>query len=230
MNTESSRSHSVFTLHLQGVNDKGGVMLNGQLNLVDLAGSERASRSNVSGDRLKETQAINKSLSCLADVFTAIGNKSSHIPFRNSKLTYLLQSSLSGDGKTLMMVNLSPTLESASESLCSLRFAKQVNQVDNIILDPDSAEARVLGDEKQRPDSKYLIFDPRNAGCGRRYYASTAMPCVALRCGPRGKRRRRMRTVAKTLSLSTRKRTRHGGRTVWRRRCCTRATCRRTWT
>ncbi|KAG3019815.1 Kinesin-2 [Phytophthora cactorum] len=128
MNAQSSRSHSVFTLHLQGVNDKDGVMLNGQLNLVDLAGSERASRSNVSGDRLKETQAINKSLSCLADVFNAIGNKASHIPFRNSKLTYLLQSSLSGDGKTLMMVNLSPTLESASESLCSLRFAKQVNQ------------------------------------------------------------------------------------------------------
>ncbi|KAG7394946.1 hypothetical protein PHYBOEH_004428 [Phytophthora boehmeriae] len=125
---QSSRSHSVFTLHLQGVNDKDGVMLKGQLNLVDLAGSERASRSNVSGDRLKETQAINKSLSCLADVFNAIGNKASHIPFRNSKLTYLLQSSLSGDGKTLMMVNLSPTLESASESLCSLRFAKQVNQ------------------------------------------------------------------------------------------------------
>ncbi|KAI9986071.1 hypothetical protein PInf_024926 [Phytophthora infestans] len=128
MNVQSSRSHSVFTLHLQGVNDKDGVMLNGQLNLVDLAGSERASRSNVSGDRLKETQAINKSLSCLADVFNAIGSKASHIPFRNSKLTYLLQSSLSGDGKTLMMVNLSPTLESASESLCSLRFAKQVNQ------------------------------------------------------------------------------------------------------
>uniref|UniRef100_K3WUH1 Kinesin-like protein n=1 Tax=Globisporangium ultimum (strain ATCC 200006 / CBS 805.95 / DAOM BR144) TaxID=431595 RepID=K3WUH1_GLOUD len=128
MNSQSSRSHSVFTLHLQGVNEAEGVSLDGKLNLVDLAGSERASRSNVSGDRLKETQAINKSLSCLADVFTAIGNKSSHIPFRNSKLTYLLQTSLSGDGKTLMMVNLSPTLESASESLCSLRFAKQVNQ------------------------------------------------------------------------------------------------------
>ncbi|ETO67991.1 hypothetical protein, variant 1 [Phytophthora nicotianae P1976] len=82
MNAQSSRSHSVFTLHLQGVNDKDGVMLNGQLNLVDLAGSERASRSNVSGDRLKETQAINKSLSCLADVFNAIGNKASHVSFQ----------------------------------------------------------------------------------------------------------------------------------------------------
>ncbi|ETN03664.1 hypothetical protein, variant 1 [Phytophthora nicotianae INRA-310] len=81
MNAQSSRSHSVFTLHLQGVNEKDGVMLKGQLNLVDLAGSERASRSNVSGDRLKETQAINKSLSCLADVFNAIGNKASHVSF-----------------------------------------------------------------------------------------------------------------------------------------------------
>ncbi|TMW55795.1 hypothetical protein Poli38472_008443 [Pythium oligandrum] len=128
MNAQSSRSHSVFTLHLQGVNESEGIILDGKLNLVDLAGSERASRSNVSGDRLKETQAINKSLSCLADVFTAIGNKSAHIPFRNSKLTYLLQSSLSGDGKTLMMVNVSPTQESASETLCSLRFAQQVNK------------------------------------------------------------------------------------------------------
>ncbi|KAG6971992.1 hypothetical protein JG688_00004180 [Phytophthora aleatoria] len=152
MNAQSSRSHSVFTLHLQGVNDKDGVMLNGQLNLVDLAGSERASRSNVSGDRLKETQAINKSLSCLADVFNAIGNKASHIPFRNSKLTYLLQSSLSGDGKTLMMVNLSPTLESASESLCSLRFAKQVNQCEL------GKPKRQIKSRKERPSFRLRQF------------------------------------------------------------------------
>jgi kinesin family protein C1 len=79
MNAQSSRSHSVFTLHVQGVNEAQGIALDGKLNLVDLAGSERASRSNVSGDRLKETQAINKSLSCLADVFAAIGNKSAHV-------------------------------------------------------------------------------------------------------------------------------------------------------
>ncbi|ETW03433.1 hypothetical protein H310_04897 [Aphanomyces invadans] len=128
MNAQSSRSHSVFSLHLRGVNDSQGTVLEGKLNLVDLAGSERLSRSGATGSRLKETQAINKSLSCLTDVFAAIGNKSPHIPFRNSKLTYLLQSCLSGDGKTLMMVNLSPTVESAHESLCSLRFAQHVNQ------------------------------------------------------------------------------------------------------
>lgn len=128
MNERSSRSHSVFCLHLRATNAAQGVVLKGTLSLVDLAGSERLDRSGATGEQLKETVAINKSLSALADVFVAIGNKQSHVPFRNSKLTYLLQPALSGDGKTLMMVNLSPTVESFQESLCSLRLAKQINQ------------------------------------------------------------------------------------------------------
>lgn len=96
--------------------------------MVDLAGSERLDRSGATGSTMKETLAINKSLSSLTDVFVAIANKQAHIPFRNSKLTHLLQPSLSGDGKALMMVNLSPTEQSYFESLCSLRFASQVNQ------------------------------------------------------------------------------------------------------
>ncbi|KAF0717268.1 Aste57867_2395 [Aphanomyces stellatus] len=130
MNAESSRSHSIFTLHLHGYrrdDDESDVDLLGSLSLVDLAGSERISRSGATGDRLKEAQAINKSLSALADVFGAIAKKQSHVPYRNSKLTYVLQPALSGDGKTLMMVNLSPTDASVDESLCSLRFAQQVN-------------------------------------------------------------------------------------------------------
>lgn len=135
-----------------GTNEKLGSRLSGRLNLVDLAGSERLSRSEATGDRLRETQAINKSLSCLADVFSAIARKMGHvrgshhhhrrrrrtadatlpctsqIPFRNSKLTHLLQPCFSGDGKTLMMVNLSPTFGSHHETLCSLRFAERVNQ------------------------------------------------------------------------------------------------------
>jgi kinesin family member C1 len=103
MNERSSRSHSVFILHLTATNVTQGVVLKGTLNLVDLAGSERLDRSGATGARLKETVAINKSLSSLTDVFVAIGNKQSHVPFRNSKLTYLLQPSLSGDGKTLMV-------------------------------------------------------------------------------------------------------------------------------
>ncbi len=128
MNEQSSRSHSVFTLHLKAVNEAQGITLKGTLNLVDLAGSERLERSCATGVQLKEACAINKSLSALTDVFVAIAGKQAHIPFRNSKLTYLLQPALSGDGKTLMMVNLSPTEDSFYESLCSLRLAKQVNQ------------------------------------------------------------------------------------------------------
>jgi hypothetical protein len=128
MNERSSRSHSVFCLHLKATNKQQGIVLKGTLSLVDLAGSERLDRSGATGEQLKETVAINKSLSSLADVFVAIGNKQGHIPFRNSKLTHMLQPALSGDGKTLMMVNLSPTMESFHESLCSLRLAKQINQ------------------------------------------------------------------------------------------------------
>ena len=128
MNAVSSRSHSVFTLHLTATNSNLRQTLRGKLNLVDLAGSERLERSGATGARAKEAVSINKSLSSLTTVFTAIGSKASHIPFRDSKLTYLLQPSLSGDGKTLMMVNLSPTTESSGESLCSLRFAAAVNK------------------------------------------------------------------------------------------------------
>ena len=128
MNAVSSRSHSVFTLHLTALHPENRQALRGTLNLCDLAGSERLGRSGATGARAKEAMAINKSLSSLTDVFVSIGKKASHIPFRNSKLTYLLQPSLSGDGKTLMLVNLSPTEASVQESLCSLRFAAQVNK------------------------------------------------------------------------------------------------------
>lgn len=93
-NEASSRSHSIFMMKISGKNADSGEECEGLLNLIDLAGSERLSNSQATGDRLKETQAINKSLSSLASVFAAIGNGSSHIPFRDSKLTYLLQNSL----------------------------------------------------------------------------------------------------------------------------------------
>lgn len=128
MNAHSSRSHSIFALKIHGFNEAQNTEVEGSLSLVDLAGSERLSRSNATGDRLKEAQAINKSLSALADVFQALAKKSAHVPYRNSKLTYALQPALSGDGKTLMMANLSPTYASLDESLCSMRFAQKVSQ------------------------------------------------------------------------------------------------------
>jgi kinesin family protein C1 len=89
-NERSSRSHSVFILKLRGVNSVTGERSEGTLNLVDLAGSERLAHSQATGDRLKETQSINKSLSCLGDVIAALGNgkEGAHIPYRNSKVGF----------------------------------------------------------------------------------------------------------------------------------------------
>jgi len=133
MNERSSRSHSVFTLRIFGCNEHTGERCEGSLNLVDLAGSERLNSSGAAGhkERLKETQNINRSLSALGDVIAALGEKGEkvekHIPYRNSKLTYLLQHSLSGHSKTLMILNLSPLAAHLNESLTSLRFATKVN-------------------------------------------------------------------------------------------------------
>ena len=146
-NERSSRSHSVFILRLVGENSMTGERSEGTLNLVDLAGSERLSHSGATGDRLKETQSINKSLSCLGDVIGALGQgkKGSHVPYRNStvdtdfhgpsrfyhsltssQLTYLLQLSLGGNSKTLMFVMISPLQAHLSETLTSLKFATKV--------------------------------------------------------------------------------------------------------
>ncbi|EFX00519.1 kinesin family protein [Grosmannia clavigera kw1407] len=126
-NERSSRSHSVFILKLVGENTATGERCEGTLNLVDLAGSERLKHSGAEGDRMKETQSINKSLACLGDVIEALSRGAPHVPYRNSKLTHLLQYSLGGNSKTLMFVMVSPMEAHLKETITSLRFATKVN-------------------------------------------------------------------------------------------------------
>ncbi|XP_071907268.1 kinesin-like protein KIN-14Q isoform X2 [Coffea arabica] len=129
-NEHSSRSHCIHCVMVKGENLLNGECTRSKLWLIDLAGSERIAKTEVQGERLKETQNINKSLSALGDVISALATKSPHIPFRNSKLTHLLQDSLGGDSKTLMFVQISPNENDLSETLCSLNFASRVRGIE----------------------------------------------------------------------------------------------------
>ncbi|EGW32777.1 uncharacterized protein SPAPADRAFT_136354 [Spathaspora passalidarum NRRL Y-27907] len=124
-NERSSRSHSIFILSITGHNTRTNSRTSGTLNLIDLAGSERLAVSKAEGDRLRETQAINKSLSNLGDVIHALRQGDAHVPYRNSKLTYLLKHSLGN--KTLMFVCVGSGIHEVNETVNSLRFASKVN-------------------------------------------------------------------------------------------------------
>ncbi|XP_030046105.1 kinesin-like protein KIFC2 [Microcaecilia unicolor] len=130
MNERSSRSHALLTVTITGTDLTTGTKTSGKLNLVDLAGSERVWKSGAEGERLKEAQNINKSLLALGEVIQALRAKQSHVPFRNSKLTYLLQDSLGKGNKTVMMVQISPLEKNVGETVCSLKFAQRVCKVE----------------------------------------------------------------------------------------------------
>ncbi|KAI7734423.1 hypothetical protein M8C21_004072 [Ambrosia artemisiifolia] len=130
LNERSSRSHSVLTVHIRGKELVSGSTLKGCLHLVDLAGSERVDKSEATGDRLKEAQHINKSLSALGDVISALAQKSTHIPYRNSKLTQVLQDSLGGHAKTLMFVHINPETNALGETISTLKFAERVASIE----------------------------------------------------------------------------------------------------
>uniref|UniRef100_A0A5F8GQA3 Kinesin-like protein n=1 Tax=Monodelphis domestica TaxID=13616 RepID=A0A5F8GQA3_MONDO len=141
LNEHSSRSHALVIITVRGTDYSTGLRTTGKLNLVDLAGSERVGKSGAEGNRLREAQYINKSLSALGDVISALRSRQGHVPFRNSKLTYLLQDSLSGDSKTLMLVQVSPVEKNTSETLCSLKFAERVRSVE---LGPGSRRTELM--------------------------------------------------------------------------------------
>eukprot|EP00897_Mesotaenium_endlicherianum_P005780 jgi/Mesen1/522/ME000104S10614 len=133
-NEHSSRSHCMVCVMVRGESHVTGEATRSKLWLVDLAGSERVAKSEAAGERMKEAQAINKSLSALGDVIHALSTKWVTVGWmdgcRNSKLTHILQDSLGGDSKTLMFVQISPSEADVSETLCSLAFASRVKGVE----------------------------------------------------------------------------------------------------
>ncbi|XP_054536301.1 kinesin-like protein KIF17 isoform X7 [Pan troglodytes] len=154
MNKDSSRSHSIFTISIEmsAVDERGKDHLRaGKLNLVDLAGSERQSKTGASGERLKEATKINLSLSALGNVISAlVDGRCKHIPYRDSKLTRLLQDSLGGNTKTLMVACLSPADNNYDETLSTLRYANRAKNIRNkprINEDPKDALLREYQEE-----------------------------------------------------------------------------------
>lgn len=139
MNDHSSRSHSIFSITIERTQNDGGSKSSsiksvrlGRLNLIDLAGSERQSKSGSTGARLKEASRINLSLTCLSLVIRSLTDpNSSHVPYRNSKLTRLLTSSLGGNSKTLLVACISPAQIHLDETLNTLRFASRTKLVKN---------------------------------------------------------------------------------------------------
>ena len=133
MNADSSRSHLIASIVTTLTNKRTGRKVRGKLTLVDLAGCERVSKSGATGQQLKEAQSINKSLSALGDVISALTSNSGHVPYRNHPLTMLMSDSLGGSAKTLMFVCCSPADYNRGESSSALDFARRCKNVTNNI-------------------------------------------------------------------------------------------------
>eukprot|EP01137_Pigoraptor_chileana_P006205 Opistho-2@50302 len=136
MNLVSSRSHSIFTMKIEqkDMNNLSNQGLNAKVNLVDLAGSERADSTGATGERLKEGAAINKSLSALGNVINALADPkklSGHVPYRDSKLTRILQESLGGNTLTVMLAAISPADINFDETLSTLQYANRAKNIQN---------------------------------------------------------------------------------------------------
>uniref|UniRef100_A0A3B4A980 Kinesin-like protein n=1 Tax=Periophthalmus magnuspinnatus TaxID=409849 RepID=A0A3B4A980_9GOBI len=157
MNEHSSRSHAIFVITVEcsevGLDGESHIRM-GKLNLVDLAGSERQAKTGAQGERLKEATKINLSLSALGNVISAlVDGRSSHIPYRDSKLTRLLQDSLGGNARTVMVANIGPASYNVEETLTTLRYANRAKNIKNkprINEDPKDARLREFQEEIAR--------------------------------------------------------------------------------
>ena len=187
MNATSSRSHAIFTVTVETSGGGGGglegavggppaTIRAGRLHMVDLAGSERQSKTGAAGARLREATKINLSLSALGNVISALADGGGrggggHIPYRDSKLTRLLQDSLGGNARTLMIAAVGPASEHSDESLSTLRYAARAKHIRNaprVNEDPKDAMLREFQNEIARLRERLATEEAKGAAGGGR--------------------------------------------------------------
>ncbi|EJU05661.1 kinesin heavy chain [Dacryopinax primogenitus] len=165
MNAESSRSHSIFLIIINQKNLDTGAQKSGSLYLVDLAGSEKIGKTGATGQTLEEAKKINKSLSALGMVINALTDgKSTHVPYRDSKLTRILQESLGGNSRTTLIINCSPSSYNEAETLSTLRFGMRAKAIKNkarVNAELSPAELKLLLKKAQTDNAAFqkLIAD-----------------------------------------------------------------------
>ena len=159
MNERSSRSHSVFTATIESHERTSGGVLRvrfAKMNLIDLAGSERVARSGSAGQQLSEVKSINRSLAVLARVISALVERQRrptvHVPYRDSRLTFLLQESLGGNSRTCIIANVTPAPDSATETYGTLSFANGAKKIKcrAVVNEDRTGDARALAAENSR--------------------------------------------------------------------------------
>ena len=133
LNSRSTRSHTIFTIMHKRTNEDGSQVL-GRLNLVDLAGSERIAKTEAKGQQLREATCINQSLTCLGSCIKSLILGHNHIPYRDSKLTFILRDALNGENsKTTLICTVSKEIFHLEESVQTLEFAQRARNVKTII-------------------------------------------------------------------------------------------------
>lgn len=153
MNEHSSRSHAIFSIKIEMCDQSTNKVNVGKLHLIDLAGSERQSKTGATAERLREASKINRALSSLGNVISALAENSPHIPYRDSKLTRLLQDSLGGNSKTIMIANVGPAGYNYNETLTTLRYAHRAKTIQNKPVknvDPQDAKLKEYQEEIAR--------------------------------------------------------------------------------
>lgn len=160
MNEHSSRSHAVFVIKIEMCEMDSTSVKVGVLNLVDLAGSERQSKTGATAERLKEASKINRALSSLGNVISALAEKSPHVPYRDSKLTRLLQDSLGGNSKTIMISCIGPSEYNYNETLTTLRYASRAKTIQNKpVMNEDPQDTKLREYQEEIARLKQLITE-----------------------------------------------------------------------